>query len=236
MTKKILFISATHGNEKLGVDVLKKIKNNSLGDKFDSLIGNPQALQKNKRFIDSDLNRIFPGRKTGNYEERRAVEIISIAKKYDWVIDLHGSASPTGIFIIITKFSLENLLLAIRFDIKKIVIWAETPECVGSLSTFMPTGIEIESGYRDDPIIKKDLEKKIENFLMKLDEKIDPAEELKKKEIFYYAGKLKKSEAKRPRGLRNWKKVNDYYPLFVGGQYSDLWCYKFKKIEDGDLI
>ena len=77
---------------------------------------------------------------------------------------------------------------------------------------------------------------KLENFLMKLDDKIDLKEELKKKEIFYYAGKLKKSDAKRPRGLRNWKKINDYYPLFVGGQYSDLWCYKFKKIEDGDLI
>ncbi len=231
MTKKILFITATHGDEKLGVEILKDLNNKDLGSEFDSIIGNPKALQENKRFIEDDLNRIFPGKKTGNYEERRAVEIISVAKKYDWVIDIHGSVSPTGIFVIVTKFNLANMLLALRFDIKRIVIWADAPECTGSLSTFMPAGIEIESGYRDDPLIKKDLVKKLKKFLMNLDKNYNTIEELKKKEIYYYTGKLKKSDCQKPASLQNWKKINDYYPLFVDGQYSELWCYKFKKLE-----
>ena len=230
MAKKILFVAATHGNEKLGVEILGNF-NKNFKSRFDSIIGNPEALQKNKRYIDSDLNRVFPGNRKGNYEEKRAVEIISAAKKYNWVIDLHGSASRTGIFIIITKLNLANLLLALRFDIKKIVVWTDVPECIGSLSTYMPTGIEIESGYRDDPAIKKDLAKKIRKFLTNLDKNFDPVEEIKKKEIFYYSGKLKKSDSQRPRGLKNWEKIDDYYPLFVDGQYSDLWCYKFKKLE-----
>ena len=100
---KILFSTLTHGNEIIGLDVVKKIKKiERLGDKFDYIISNSLAFSNNSRYVDSDLNRIFPGNDQGNYEEQRAVEIINIGKKYDYVIDLHGSVSNTGVFIIIT--------------------------------------------------------------------------------------------------------------------------------------
>ena len=112
LNKKILFIAAVHGDEKIGVEAINKIQKTKLSEKFDSLIANQKALAQNKRFIDSDLNRIFPGNVNGNYEEKRAKEITKIAKNYDFVIDLHGTISNTGIFIIIPKFTLANLLLA----------------------------------------------------------------------------------------------------------------------------
>jgi len=231
MKKKILFIGATHGNEYLGVDMIEQFKKTKYRKKFSGLIANPGALAESKRFVEADLNRVFPGKKNGNYEERRAQEILRVASKYDWVVDLHGSASATGIFIIITKFTLANLLLALRFDIDKIVVWPGVPETSGSLSTYMSAGIEIESGFRDDSKIKKALKKKLEGFFERLDTPLDLEKEMKKKQIFWYAGKLEKKNTKRPRGLKNWQKIKDYYPLFVDGQYSDLWCYKFKKVD-----
>lgn len=229
MKKKLLFSVATHGNESIGLEVVTKIKKTKLGEGFDFLIANPRALEKRVRFVDSDLNRVFPGKRKGDYEERRAQEIMKLGEKYEMVIDLHGSASKTGIFIIITKFTLSNLLLALRFNIKKIVIWPGVEETTGSLSTFMPVGLEIEAGLKEDPKIKKQLKKILVDFL-KSDKKIDYVTEIKKRDIFLACGKLKKQGNRRPKNLENWKEVDDFIPLFVDGQYEDIWCYKFKKI------
>jgi hypothetical protein len=226
---KILFSTLTHGNEIIGLDVVKKIKKiERLGDKFDYIISNSLAFSNNSRYVDSDLNRIFPGNDQGNYEEQRAVEIINIGKKYDYVIDLHGSVSNTGVFIIITKLNIENLLLALRFNIKRIVIWLDTEETKGSLSTFMPIGIEIESGFKNDFEVYQELKDKLITFLER-DAPINLEDELRKRDIFWVDGSLSKKN-KKFRGLKNWKKIKDFYPLFVDGQYENIWCYKLKKV------
>lgn len=226
--KDLLFVAATHGDEKIGVEMADELKNTVLRKKFDLVIANQKAFKLKKRFLESDLNRVFPG-KGNTYEERRARALVKIGKKYKEVIDLHGSMSKTGIFIIVTKNTKKNLLLAVRLGIKRIVIWTGVKETNGSLSTFMPTGLEIESGFRDDPKIKKKLKIILTNFLENYEKKIDFKKELKKREIFRVMGKLKKIK-KKPSRLKNWQKINGYYPLFVGGQYKTIWCYKLKKI------
>lgn len=86
--KNILIVGATHGHEYLGVKIIYKLKKLNLENVFFE-IGNPEAYQKNIQFIDSDLNRVFPGGKDGNYEERRAFELERKIKKMDLVIDIH---------------------------------------------------------------------------------------------------------------------------------------------------
>lgn len=226
--KKVLFIAATHGDEKIGVEVVESFKKR----RFDFLIANPEALKQEVRFIDSDLNRIFPGKIGGNHEERRAIEIIKKAKKYDWVIDLHGSISKTGVFIIITKFTIENLYLALRFNIKRIVIWPGAPETIGSLSTFMPTGIEIESGFRDDPKIKNQLKNALADFLKNKESEVDFLKVADERDIFLVTGKLFKNKNKKPDNLKNWQKIDkENYALFVNGRFTDAWCFKMIKIK-----
>lgn len=230
MRKKILLIVATHGDEKIGVQIIQALKKKGLGLSFDVIVGNPKALAQRKRYLDSDLNRIFPGKAGGNYEERRARDIVRIGKDYEQVIDLHGSVSKTGIFIIITKFTLANLLLALRFDIKKIVVWPEARETVGSLSTFMRAGIEIEAGPKDDAGVKAELLGVLTRFLRKNDEVFDLRKRLGSKEIYVVSGKLTKEKDAAPKELKDWVRRDDYYLLFVG-QYEKVWCYKLKKVD-----
>lgn len=227
--KNLLFVVANHGDELIGVKVINKFKNNNFNKIFDILIGNPKALYLKTRFVESDLNRVFPGKSSGTYEEKIAKKIIKISKNYKEVIDLHGSKSKTGIFIIITKLTKKNLYLALRLNIKRIVIWQNTKETKGSLSTFMPSGLEVESGFKDAPAVEKRLEKILKNFLMNYNKSLDYKKSIKDKEIFEVIGKLERKN-KKPKYLKNWKKIKNYYPLFVGGQYNDIWCYKLKKI------
>lgn len=124
----------------------KNIKN------FDWIIANEPALKIGKRFYEQNLNRNAPGDPNSKYfEARRAAEIINLSKQYQYTIDIHGCSNETGIFIIITNITEENLMLASLFNIKKIVFLTSPhcPEQTGALSAYFPCGLEIECGrYR----------------------------------------------------------------------------------------
>jgi len=101
MTKnKLLILTATHGDEDFSIPIVQKIQKKFI---FDWQISNPKALGKGVRFTDKDLNRSGPGNyKSKYYEERRAKKLITLAKKYEIVIDVHGTVSNTGCFIILS--------------------------------------------------------------------------------------------------------------------------------------
>lgn len=89
---KILVIGGMHGNEPLGIEVVKKLKNNVL---VDTMLGNERAVESDKRFIRQDLNRVFPGdEKSDDYELKRAGQILRACSGYDIVIDFHNTHCP----------------------------------------------------------------------------------------------------------------------------------------------
>lgn len=227
--KKILFVAASHGDEPIGLIAVKNLKKRKLKQKFDCLIANPKAFKKNIRFIDTDMNRVYPGNSSGNNEERRADAILHTTKKkkYDFVIDLHGTVSKTGVFGIITKLNFDNLKLALMFNLKRIVIWPDSKESNGSLSTFTKCGMEIESGPKDNEKVIGDLENTLADFLKNADKEIDVKKEIKNKEFYTVIGKIAVGGCKEK--LADWKKTKNFYPLFVN-QYEGILCYKLKKI------
>ncbi len=102
---KILFVSgAIHGNESAGLEgiqefleLLKTSKIKLKEGRIIFILGNPVALIKNQRFIDSNLNRCFDlvskkFKKNIGYEIKRATEIKSLINLIvpDMVLDLHS--------------------------------------------------------------------------------------------------------------------------------------------------
>ena len=57
---KIAVVCCLHGTEPYGLEVVKR-----LPASLSFFIGNEKALKENRRFIDSDLNRSFPGKENG---------------------------------------------------------------------------------------------------------------------------------------------------------------------------
>jgi len=106
---RILVIGATHGHEYLGVLVLKELKKLQISEEILQFeIGNLQAYRKGVTFIDSDLNRVFPGDKKGDYEQRRAYELSQKIRQVDIVIDIHATNTISMIadaMLIVTKLN-----------------------------------------------------------------------------------------------------------------------------------
>lgn len=106
---KIIINAATHGDEKIGLRVSARLKKYSLKkDQVTFNVANPHALSRNKRFVDQDLNRSFPGKINGNYEERRAQELAPLIKSADIVFDIHSTTSSLEDAVIITKLTSET--------------------------------------------------------------------------------------------------------------------------------
>ncbi len=107
-TKNITIVAMTHGHETLGADVHAALRETSAAtENLSYIIGNPQAYRQGVAFIDDDLNRVFPGRADGNYEQRRAHELLPQLRNSDIVIDIHATTTITDPhregMIIITK-------------------------------------------------------------------------------------------------------------------------------------
>ena len=227
--KKILFLAATHGNEGFTIPILQKLSKKNNLTKFDWKVANPDALKKKQRFVDADLNRIAPGSKDSSRSETRcAYELMEISKKYKCVIDLHGTSAKTGIFTIVTNPKNENLILASVLPFQNIVLWSPKDlKKPGPLTQFVDCGVEIECGPKDLIEIQKKLYEGLYSFLNN-----DSIQS--QKTFFQVYGKFLKKDYKDKQGkLNEFQEVNikneKFYPLLVN-RYSDITCYKMKKI------
>ncbi|MFA6132077.1 MAG: succinylglutamate desuccinylase/aspartoacylase family protein [Patescibacteria group bacterium] len=224
MKNTTLFIGGTHGDEPIGVRVLEELSKERLD--FDWLIGNEPALQQNTREFEGNLNRSAPGDKNSSlYAPRRAAEIIEIAKNYQYTIDLHGTATPSGIFLIITNPKEENLRLASWLSVSRVVIWPSfSPELKGPLSEYFSCGLEIECGSKDDPRTARQLKEILKKFL-------NNEQPEQKQKIFEVYGSLKNSEHRKLEDFQLTTTAGEtFYPLLVGA-YPGLVCYKMRRLK-----
>jgi succinylglutamate desuccinylase len=115
---KFTVMALTHGNEIGGlfvlINILTDIANGNmvLTFTFGVVLGNILAFEKNKRFIDKDLNRCFAGKKVDCYEEKRAVEISKMLSMSDYFLDLHQTIEPSKTAFFIFPYTKKNFQFA----------------------------------------------------------------------------------------------------------------------------
>lgn len=89
----LLIIGGMHGNERLGIELVELLQAKPLQN-VDTVIANPEAVQQNCRYIESDLNRSFGITDIETLETRRAAELTMRTKQYDVVLDFHSTQTP----------------------------------------------------------------------------------------------------------------------------------------------
>jgi hypothetical protein len=92
---KILVLGGTHGNELLGVRLVKLLQEKPIKS-VDAVIANPRAVAAGVRFTESDLNRSFGDASPNTYETKRAAELEELTASYDVVLDFHNTQTPNN--------------------------------------------------------------------------------------------------------------------------------------------
>ncbi len=100
--KTIAVVACLHGDEIVGKHIHNWLIQNkdSLKCKAKLIFGNPIAHIKDTRFVHENLNRVFPGKEEGNYEERQAFRIMQELKDVDMVLDIHSTTLDIDPFAI----------------------------------------------------------------------------------------------------------------------------------------
>jgi len=231
--KKILLIIATHGDEKIGLEIIKRLEKQKNIDAVDCLVANPRALELGVRFTDFDLNRAYPGDKNSSlYEKRRAVEVLEMAREYQYVIDLHEASQGSDDFIILPRENRGNFPLEL-INLKTVLFW---PDPRGPLGDILENAIELEFGMKNRnrvEVVARATEIVID-FITAVSSQGNIKAE--KKDFYQVYGKLTESEKKIEPGqlidfTRTIIKGEEFYPLLTGQYLKDnILCYKMKKI------
>lgn len=236
MTKdqKILIIVATHGHEKIGLEVVEKLKQKGLQRYFDCLVANPRALRQNKEFIDLNLNRVYPGKKDSHfYEERRAFQNLRKARQYRYVIDIHEASEGRDDSVIVPRTKLSRKFPIHFIDLGKVLLW---PDPKGPIAQVLENAIELEFGvkaHKREDVIRR-AESILEQFIKRISLKNFRGTGARRQDVYYVYGKLMQNEYQRDiKYLQDFRETQNngekFYPLLTR-QYLKygIVCYKMK--------
>ncbi len=243
MPIKLIFCGCIHGDEYIGKYIFDRYP---LGRNehfiWRSIIANPEAMYLNQRFIDADLNRSFPGKLDGNYEERRAYQLSKILSEFDLIIDLHQTYSDMDDTIVVHNLTSELYEICQSFNIKHIVtLDQENSYYDGVLLGHVKNSIAVEYGrmYNVQDSCQR-VEKDLQNLLDKRVVNIDHS--------YYRILGTVETKFESKLNLKNYQKLTEeeqeilgidednVYPIFIGSEgYQGIYCILLQKKDISEI-
>lgn len=254
--RPVVFVNAcTHGQEQVGISVIEELERKDIKQgMLVTNIANERAQGLNVPFIETDLNRVFPGKKDGVYEEQLAYNMHPLIKSVDVVVDIHSTQTTSvgeNSAIIVTKHDAQT---------KKIVDFLAPPKAIimrctkdNALISDARVGIGIEYG-KDKEVETKE---HVVNSIIKLLEFFGMTDEQtentwsKKTEWYEATATLPKEEgdvlSEEVKNFKLCKKGTllatgserdvyapyDFYPILFGNnRYTNIFGFMGRKVEN----
>lgn len=164
---EIAVVYCTHGDETAGKEAVEKLleENPSFRRGVKFVFANEKAYEQNERFIETDLNRSFPGDpESENYEERLAAEMMEELQDIK-VLDLHETRSSPTPFALFTWMDEETIETLQSTGVDKAVEISYTPGC--GINHY--GGVEVETGPRGTQESAEIAYRVVKNFLISND-------------------------------------------------------------------
>ncbi|MCW8107076.1 aspartoacylase [Alteromonas ponticola] len=176
MIKNVMFVAGTHGNETSGIQLIRNWQRNGCPYKYSTfelstMLANEEAIVRNVRFVDEDLNRQFSLPKLANpeltLESQLAIDINArIGPKgesqYDLVVDIHNTTSHMGATLILPSSApfyvsmarfVKQVLPEANILVEDEIPYEEHPY----LCTLGKYGVMIEVGGQPQSVLREDV-------------------------------------------------------------------------------
>ena len=164
---EVVVIGGVHGNEKSGIRAVRRLREADLnlqrGVAF--VLANPAAIEAGKRYLDSDLNRVFPGDPDGDREERIAARLCEFVDGRT-TLSLHGTESEPTPFALIHSAQEREFDLASQLPVPHVVDhWGVNEQTI----TVCGFSVEIELASEDSEQAAAAAEHQTRAFLRRVD-------------------------------------------------------------------
>lgn len=162
---EIAVLGGVHGDEPCGVTAIEQFLADppELQRPVLFVIANEEAIEAGARYVDEDLNRAFPGEKSGATHESRLAAELGETLAGCLVFSMHSTQSYDGTFALINEPDER-----IRAPLRRLPVDAVVD--VGSHSTgrlfdAVPTTIEVECGYQGSEEASENASRLLHEFL-----------------------------------------------------------------------
>ncbi|NIB99575.1 succinylglutamate desuccinylase/aspartoacylase family protein [Halobacterium sp. R2-5] len=119
---EVAVVGGIHGDEPSGVRAVERLREADLdlqrGVAF--VVANPAAVAADRRFLDSDLNRVFPGDPDGDREHRLADELCDVLDSLV-TLSIHGTHSCPEPFALVHRSQPAEYELASKLPVRHVV-------------------------------------------------------------------------------------------------------------------
>jgi predicted deacylase len=141
---QVTIVGGVHGDEPSGVTAIENLREADLEYQrsVQLVVANPPAVEADERFIESDLNRSFPGDPDGTAEEQIAHELCELAEG-TVTLALHATHSTPEPFALVDRQQREAVELATQLPVNYVIDHSDTTD--GSF-TACNTVIGFEAG------------------------------------------------------------------------------------------
>lgn len=107
---RVAVVGGIHGDEPSGKHIVERLANElkreDINGTIQLIVANERALEINERFVETDLNRAFPGDPESNlYEEALAARLEDLIEGAEAVLALHSSHSAPPPFAIYSRLT-----------------------------------------------------------------------------------------------------------------------------------
>jgi len=164
---EVVVVGGVHGSEKSGVRAVRRLREADLdlqrGVAF--VLANPAAIEAGERYLDSDLNRVFPGDPNGDREEQIAAHLCEFVDGRT-TLSLHGTEAEPTPFALIHSADEREFELAARLPVPHVVDhWGLNEQTI----TTCGCSVEIELASEDSEEAAEAAEYQALAFLKRVD-------------------------------------------------------------------
>ena len=171
----VAVVGSIHGDEPCGRDGIEAVLADppAVEEPVKFVVANEEALAAGERYLDTDLNRAFPGNPdSDSHEERLATELTAELQGCT-VLALHSTQSYGGLFALVDDVTPTVRNICPRLSVDAVVRTAGANE--GRIFSSLPETIEVECGYQGSPEAAENAERVIREFLAATGVTDDPA-------------------------------------------------------------
>lgn len=142
----VAIVGGIHGDEPSGVRAVRRVieSDTDLQRPIKLVVGNPPAVASHRRYLDADMNRVFPGDPDSQDRERRlAAALLESISDCSVVLSLHSTHSYDDPIALVSRSYPPVQSLAARLPVPHVI--DPTPCFEGAFPTSAPV-LTIEAG------------------------------------------------------------------------------------------
>jgi len=239
-----VIVGGIHGDEPCGPKAIERFLDSDYEvlEPLKFIVANERALEQEERYLEADLNRVFPGDKSSDkYEERLAAKIMDEIEGKK-VLDIHSTMSHPDPFVNLSDINEVTVSLAKSTSVSNVVYF---PEDSGTMYEKVD-GILAESGLQRTEEAAENAYNLLINFLA-ANGIIEDSFELSEPSYFQFKEtvegsgysftaknfqKVEKGEVFAQKEGKKLRAEEPFYPVLMSTEgYDDMVGFKAERIE-----